>query len=1107
MKKWYMYSIIYILCLEQNVYLVDHLNNLVTENGNMDSIPKNDYLVGHLNNLVTENDNMVSIPKNDLVTENNNMVLIPKNDLVLNDDTLVSNDNTSNNGTNIIGSNCIDKILPNNLNMVANNDLGVTTNDLVFINNLNNDVSESFNLVSKSDNLAIKKDNLVTDSSNRVFEDIEMEANNDWDDITNKNYDNLVVAKNNMVTSTYDLGLNKINLVTTTKKIKKFNDNIIEAMNNIVNKITDNVNRYKMNNRTMIFYAHDIVSSGKKYIVSQMCSNQDKMQDEIFKTVGNDEVDFQIDMSRFVYNLTRSQQRMFGEILNHINNLYFAKTISPVIRLPNGYDDLRKLYLDSDLSIGKHIPIPEVKMIKSHSCVSILDCVADYLIRNDQEIADVDNWQSIIDDNDMCNNMSIFRSNRINEIVKDASNRLQNITIDQTLPVVPIFFTFWSDDFDPNKSIKANRQSVWIKTMTIFTLSGKGLKNKLTYPLSLSVKGAEHELVEEEFFKEIELLRSGKPTIMYSRSHHSFVYVHADIFCILNDQPEKRSNLQLGNGNSLLHARFGYIINIKQNVNSIRSCEICTASILDEGSNQNKLSKFKYEWRSGNCKKCTAWMYHSNSSLLHFLPENNFPIILFQNELVNGKLRPYKINRTNVVRGIHQVVDNIEKNKMKISEAREYLKYLGINKSGQTQIIQEKFEYKIPSTWYGNDDLSIYVEAPMHLLMLGVMKAVMIKVGSWIRLMNQTPNFLSLVKGKLRMIKKMNIEWCKILEYPRTEKTGGWVSENFVAMVRLCTWFYSILKNLPINEQYNDPTTNYTTWKLKECEKWLQVRGIVKNGKLNDLKLQIGDYFKNKNIPPIKKKNDIGISNIMDLIQSTQEMIKTMMSLETTKRDIKKLEALIRVYLIHYDRLDSGLRENLVPSWIQQFNMVCLLNVPSVMRKYGSMRNVWEGGKDGEAYLQPVKKNLKSGLVNQWQTWVLTNLLKEEIYENWKTIQKQKNADLRLYAKIYGNRKKAKESFTSGNPISGIIYENEFYICYRHRGEVKGNAIELSNETYKEYNLIYYSVEWTTKKIVISNDSNGYVGILLLPSHATELGTNDGSLYCYVRSDWSNKTE
>jgi hypothetical protein len=48
----------------------------------------------------------------------------------------------------------------------------------------------------------------------------------------------------------------------------------------------------------------------------------------------------------------------------------------------------------------------------------------------------------------------------------------------------------------------------------------------------------------------------GGDKVMFSRSHNAMVKVHAEIFCILNDQPERRSTLKLGNGSSILHGRF-----------------------------------------------------------------------------------------------------------------------------------------------------------------------------------------------------------------------------------------------------------------------------------------------------------------------------------------------------------------------------------------------------------------------------------------------------------------------------------------------------------------------------------------------------------------------
>ena len=49
--------------------------------------------------------------------------------------------------------------------------------------------------------------------------------------------------------------------------------------------------------------------------------------------------------------------------------------------------------------------------------------------------------------------------------------------------------------------------------------------------------------------------------------------------------------------------------------------------------------------------------------------------------------------------------------------------------------------------------------------------------------------------------------------------------------------------------------------------------------------------------------------------------------------------------------------------------------------KYSELMGGW---KKGEAYVKTVKRQLKAGLVNEWQTWVINNLLKEKVYEEWK---------------------------------------------------------------------------------------------------------------------------
>ena len=533
--------------------------------------------------------------------------------------------------------------------------------------------------------------------------------------------------------------------------------------------------------------------------------------------------------------------------------------------------------------------------------------------------------------------------------------------------------------------------------------------------------------------------------------------------------------------------------------------------------NKNHQKKLSYEWRNGNCSKCTSWMYDLNNKMLHYEPDTYFPVSQFPDELYDGKLKPMTISLINIETGVIKIIHYLEKNEITNNEAKSFMRYLGINAIVQEKIIimatnnKKHMEennsniyekYKSPSAYYGFSDLSVFVEAPMHLLMLGVMKSVMIKIGSWLRSINQNTNFLSLVKSKLLIIKNMNIEWCKILEYPTTEKTGGWVSENFLAMSRLGVWFYSYLFLLPIKENYKDPIEDYSTWTKQQCVSWLDARSISNIGSASDLRRKIGEYIINNKIPPITLKNNLSVIDIMKLIESTTLMISNIMSLSTKFEDIGKIEAMILIFLYYYDKTEIISKESKIPSWIKQYNMLCLLNIPMIMKNYGYVRNIWEGGKDGEAYLKQVKHNLKAGLVNKWQSWVINNLLKDEVYDGWKS-EKNVQHNLRNIVKVYGSYEKVKEVITNRIPISVICSDKKMYICYRYKGSINGIRIKLYNITTMRFNLIYYTLYLTSECIEIGNQTKDYIGVILLPSPKKEKEECDEQLYCYVTSDWS----
>ena len=166
-----------------------------------------------------------------------------------------------------------------------------------------------------------------------------------------------------------------------------------------------------------------------------------------------------------------------------------------------------------------------------------------------------------------------------------------------------------------------------------------------------------------------------------------------------------------------------------------------------------------------------------------------------------------------------------------------------------------------------------------------------------------------------------------------------------------------------------------------------------------------------------------------------------MMSMNTKKDDIDKLETIIRMFLISYDMVDKGLSDKPIPSFMSQYNFLCLLNIPETMRQYGSMRNMWEGGIVGEGFLRGMKKELKQGMIGNWQVWTLKNLLERDLYSdlvNQKHIEIKDNfiSEIQKECIIHKNEEQASNAYASGQPISGFITNNDrskVYIVYRQK--------------------------------------------------------------------------
>ena len=86
----------------------------------------------------------------------------------------------------------------------------------------------------------------------------------------------------------------------------------------------------------------------------------------------------------------------------------------------------------------------------------------------------------------------------------------------------------------------------------------------------------------------------------------------------------------------------------------------------------------------------------------------------------------------------------------------------------------------------------------------------------------------------------------------------------------------------------------------------------------------------------------------------------------TTKEHIESCERIIQSYLSDLNKIDiwmntknGGMKDdNRKPIWFKKYNFQSLINVPATMKKFGPLRNYWEGSMQGEGYLKVVKPKI-----------------------------------------------------------------------------------------------------------------------------------------------------
>lgn len=377
-----------------------------------------------------------------------------------------------------------------------------------------------------------------------------------------------------------------------------------------------------------------------------------------------------------------------------------------------------------------------------------------------------------------------------------------------------------------------------------------------------------------------------------------------------------------------------------------------------------------------------------------------------------------------------------------------------------------------PGNWCSPVMLEQRIDVIMHLLFLGVTKSTVFMIRDWTKIKEKGTAFTGYVRSTLQ--ETPSIPWCATAAYTG-EKLGGWISENYMALARLSKWFYSRLKHVVTDSEYVEPSLPVNKWKTADCQQWFKRRGIKlthvvdeKNISLPRDVIQSLELLKQKKKPltragvavmrkviscyltSVPENATLSLVRaslptsemIVKLVCSLHSMTAAIMAPSTSDDHVEDTDRLIKIFLSIYSRIEESIRtaegcdtKKQKADWVRHYNFTSLLNLPDIIREFGPLRNLWEGGECGEKFIRRSKDAISNGLRGNWEIVTARKILVDQTIRNmWRRYEMQIACDnsetkilatYRLEGKIYKSTSLIYDSFRNMQPISVFLHRTQ----------------------------------------------------------------------------------
>jgi hypothetical protein len=163
------------------------------------------------------------------------------------------------------------------------------------------------------------------------------------------------------------------------------------------------------------------------------------------------------------------------------------------------------------------------------------------------------------------------------------------------------------------------------------------------------------------------------------------------------------------------------------------------------------------------------------------------------------------------------------------------------------------------------------------------------------------------------------------------------------------------------------------------------------NAKTQLLKIKVNEYLQNNpnlliSLDDASYQASSLHKELLHLVQSLSYLTSALMTevSHPTERVIIRnlIEKYSRLYLTSLHSIAQPLE--ITNAWARCWNAQSLLNLGEMYERFGSIRNYWEGGMQGEGLVQVLKKEKDILNLYNWPTLILQRLLRKRMFELMK---------------------------------------------------------------------------------------------------------------------------